>query len=218
MQNKFTWFDLNSRIDSESEISCCLLRLFDLIKESLHLYFNIKNSQDIYDLLTQAERQNKDSLFIEWFLNKGIPKLKSIDLNNLPKDDRFLAMLELDEYILKSEMDFADPEEIRSCIISFVSSLQQYIDLCREELNEEYRVDEIVQIYEVYGQGTESWFSKPSDDTIDKLNNTAYGVYLIQFDDFINYTKNNDSKSEKLSPSSTILNDITGGYTVERGS
>lgn len=140
MQNKFTWFDLNSRIDSESEISCCLLRLFDLIKESLHLYFNIKNSQDIYDLLTQAERQNKDSLFIEWFLNKGIPKLKSIDLNNLPKDDRFLAMLELDEYILKSEMDFADPEEIRSCIISFVSSLQQYIDLCREELNEEYRV------------------------------------------------------------------------------
>nr|WP_250628995.1 hypothetical protein [Bacillus subtilis] len=168
--------------------------------------------------MTQAERQNKDSLFIEWFLNKGIPKLKSIDLNNLPKDDRFLAMLELDEYILKSEMDFADPEEIRSCIISFVSSLQQYIDLCREELNEEYRVDEIVQIYEVYGQGTESWFSKPSDDTIDKLNNTAYGVYLIQFDDFINYTKNNDSKSEKLSPSSTILNDITGGYTVERGS
>ncbi|QHF58007.1 SPBc2 prophage-derived protein [Bacillus subtilis] len=116
------------------------MRLFDLIKESLHLYFNIKNSQDIYDLLTQVERHNKDSLFIEWFLNKGIPKLKSIDLNNLPKDDRFLAMLELDEYILKSEMDFADPEEIRSCIISFVSSLQQYIDLCREELNEEYRV------------------------------------------------------------------------------
>ncbi|WDI23483.1 hypothetical protein PUW21_10690 [Bacillus subtilis] len=137
MQNKLTWFDLNSRIDSESEISCCFLRLFDLIRESLHLYFNIKNFQDIYDLLTQAERQNKDSLFIEWFLNKGIPKLKSIDLNNLPKDDRFLAMLELDEYILKSEMDFADPEEIRS---SFVSSLQQYIDLCKEELNEEYRV------------------------------------------------------------------------------
>lgn len=55
-------------------------------------------------------------------------------------------------------------------------------------------------------------------DAIDKLNNTAYGVYLIQFDDFINYTKNKDSESEKLSPSSTILNDITGGYTVERGS
>ncbi|AMR46940.1 MULTISPECIES: hypothetical protein [Bacillus subtilis group] len=81
----------------------------------------------------------------------------------------------------------------------------------------EYK-DEIVQIFEVYGQGTESWFSKPSDDTIDKLNNTAYGVYLIQFDDFINYTKNKDSESEKLSPSSTILNDITGGYTVGRGS
>lgn len=78
--------------------------------------------------------------------------------------------------------------------------------------------DEIVQIFEVYGQGTESRFSKPSDDTIDKLNNTAYGVYLIQFDDFINYTKNKDIESKKLSSSSTILNDITGGYTVGRGS
>ncbi|MCY8798133.1 hypothetical protein [Bacillus inaquosorum] len=140
MQNKLTWFDLNYRTDLESKISCCLLRLFDLIKESLHLYFNIKNALDIYDFLTQAERQNKDNLFVEWFINKGNPKLRSIDFNNLPKDDRFLAMLELDEYILKSEMDFADPEEIRSCIISFVSSLQQYIDLCKEELNEEYKV------------------------------------------------------------------------------
>ncbi|WP_367947755.1 hypothetical protein [Bacillus subtilis] len=140
MQNKLTWFDLNYRTDSESKISCCLLRLFDLIKESLHIYFNIKNSKDIYDFLSQAKRQSKDTLFVEWFINKGISKLKSINFNNLPKDDRFLAMLELDEYILKSEMDFADPEEIRSCIISFVSSLQQYIDLCKEELNEEYRV------------------------------------------------------------------------------
>lgn len=140
MQDKLTWFDLNYRTDKESKISCCLLRLFDLMKESLHIYFNIKNSKDIYDFLSQAKRLSKDNLFVEWFLNKGIPKLKSINFNNLPKDDRFLAMLELDEYILKSEMDFADPEEIRSCIISFVSSLQQYIDLCKEELNEEYRV------------------------------------------------------------------------------
>ncbi|MED0870406.1 hypothetical protein P4T23_15505 [Bacillus spizizenii] len=140
MQNKLTWFDLNYRTDTESKISCCLLRLFDLIQESLHIYFNIKNSKDIYDFLSQAKRQSKDNLFVEWFLNKGIPKLRSIDLNNLPKDDRFLAMLELDEYFLKSEMDFADPEEIRSWIISFVNSLQQYIDLSKEELNEECRV------------------------------------------------------------------------------
>ncbi|MBW8279927.1 hypothetical protein KZ489_10060 [Bacillus amyloliquefaciens] len=110
------------------------------MKESLRIYFNIENSKDIYDFLSQAKRQSKDNLFVEWFLNKGIPKLRSIDLNNLPKDDRFLAMLELDEYVLKSEMDFADLEEIRSCIISFVSSLQQYIDLCKEELNEKCRV------------------------------------------------------------------------------
>ncbi|WIT26834.1 hypothetical protein [Bacillus phage SPbetaL1] len=70
MENKLTWFDLNYRTDSEAKISCCLLRLFDLMKESLHIYFNIKNTKDIYDFLSQAERQNKDNLFVEWFLNK----------------------------------------------------------------------------------------------------------------------------------------------------
>lgn len=70
----------------------------------------------------------------------------------------------------------------------------------------------------MYGQGSDSWFLKPSDETIDKLNNTAYGVYLIQLDDFINYIKNKDSERNKLSSSTTILNDITGGYAVGRGS
>ncbi|UOO16179.1 hypothetical protein [Bacillus velezensis] len=78
--------------------------------------------------------------------------------------------------------------------------------------------DEIVQVFEVYGQGTDSWFLKPSDDTVYKLNNTAYGVYLNQFDDFINYTKNKDNESKKVSYGTTILNDIAGGYTVGRGS
>ncbi|MET1166777.1 hypothetical protein ABWV16_17035 [Bacillus velezensis] len=81
----------------------------------------------------------------------------------------------------------------------------------------EYK-DEIIQIFEVYGQGTDSWFSKPSDDTIDKLNNTAYGVYLIQFDDFMNYIKNKHGESKKVSSISSIINGITGGYTVGRGS
>ncbi|MEC2307755.1 hypothetical protein [Bacillus atrophaeus] len=140
MQNKLTWFDLNYRTDSESKINCCLLRLFDLIKESLHIYFDIKESLDINNFLIHAERQNKDNLFVEWFIDKGLPKLKSIDFNNLPKDDRFLAMLEIDEFVLKNEMDFSDPEEVRGCIISFVNSLRQYIDLCKEELHEECRV------------------------------------------------------------------------------
>ncbi|MHC9080533.1 hypothetical protein [Bacillus altitudinis] len=48
---------------------------------------------------------------------------------------------------------------------------------------------EIIQIFEMYGQGTVSWFTKPNEETVKKLKNTAYGVYLIQFDDFINHYK-----------------------------
>ncbi|BCT30442.1 hypothetical protein [Bacillus velezensis] len=176
MSNKLTWFDLDFRTKLESPINCCLLKLFDLIKEGLHIYFNIKDSQDINDFLIKAERQNKDNLFIEWIRYKGIPKSRSIDFNNLPTNDRFLAMLEFDEYVLKSEMDYKDIDEIRSCIISTVTSLQQYIDLCKEELSEELKIRNAI-----------------CPTTIKELSND-------------------------LSSSSSILNDITGGYTVKRGS
>lgn len=65
MQKKLTWFDLNYRTDSESRISCCLLRLFDLIKESLHIYFNIKNSKDIMIFCPRL----KDKARITFLLN-----------------------------------------------------------------------------------------------------------------------------------------------------
>ncbi|KIN34048.1 hypothetical protein [Bacillus subtilis] len=179
-----------------------------------------KTEFNINDVLENYKRRDEERR--EFIIHKGRTAMKEIirevnqrgSLNEAdihygtPKPQLSFSDVELG-YMLTSMMEYAtnhvgNPVD-EEC--EFENKLAYF----------EYK-NEIVQIFEVYGQGTESWFSKPSDDTIDKLNSTAYGVYLIQFDDFIIYTKNNDSKSEKLSPSSTILNDITGGYTVGRGS
>lgn len=130
-KNAGTWFDLDFEVKPGNNINEALLRLFDLMKESLHIYFNIENSSDIHEFLKNAAlKNNVDSSFIEWIKEKGIPRLKNIDFNNAPNDDRFLAMIEFDEFILQNEMDFKEPEEVRGCIITMVNCFQEYIKIC----------------------------------------------------------------------------------------
>lgn len=131
MKNAMSWFDLDFEFKPENNIDKALLRLFELMKKSLHIYFNIENSSDIHEFLKIAAVKNDaDYPFLEWIKEKGIPRLRNIDFNKLPNDARFLVMIEFDEFVLQNEMDFIDPEEVRGCIISTVNSLQEYINIC----------------------------------------------------------------------------------------
>ncbi|KIN34049.1 hypothetical protein B4068_2011 [Bacillus subtilis] len=131
--NSATWFDLEFEVKPDNNIDKALMRLFDLMKKSLHIYFNIENSFDIHGFLKIATtKTNVDYPFIEWIKEKGIPRLKNIDFKNVPNNDQFLAMIEIDEHCLKCEMDFEDSKEVRGCIISTVNSLQEYINICKQ--------------------------------------------------------------------------------------
>ncbi|MED3231580.1 MULTISPECIES: hypothetical protein [Bacillus] len=133
MKNAMSWFDIDFEVKPGNKINGALLRLFDLMKESLQIYFNIENSSDIHKFLKNAAAKNNvDYSFIEWIRGKGIPRLKKIDFENLPSNDQFLAMIEFDEYCLKCEMDFKEPEEVRSCIITIINSIQEYINICNQ--------------------------------------------------------------------------------------
>ncbi|MES5057034.1 hypothetical protein ACOTSX_04920 [Bacillus velezensis] len=133
MKNAMSWFDINFKTKTDNKIDEVLLRLFDLMKKSLHIYFNIGNSSDIHEFLKiAATKNNVDHSFIEWIKVKGIPRLKSIDFENLPSNDQFLAMIEIDEYCLKSEMDFKEPEEVRGWIITIINSIQEYANICKQ--------------------------------------------------------------------------------------
>ncbi|MCX4184164.1 hypothetical protein LSG23_09580 [Bacillus velezensis] len=133
MKNAMSWFDINFETKTDNKIDEVLLRLFDLMKKSLHIYFNIGNSSDIHEFLKiVATKNNVDHSFIEWIKVKGIPRLKSIDFENLPSNDQFLAMIEIDEYCLKSEMDFKEPEEVRGWIITIINSIQEYANICKQ--------------------------------------------------------------------------------------
>ncbi|MDM5216886.1 hypothetical protein [Bacillus velezensis] len=138
-ENSAKWFDIDFKAKLDNNIDEALVRLFDLMKKSLHIYFNIKNSSDIHEFLAIAAAKNYvDYSFIEWIRGKGIPRLKSIDFENLPSNDQFLAMIEIDEYCLKSEMDFKEPEEVRGWIITIINSIQEYINICNQLIKGEF--------------------------------------------------------------------------------
>lgn len=76
-ENSAKWFDIDFKTKTDNNIDEALLRLFDLMKKSLHIYFNIENSSDIHEFLKiAATKSNVDYSFIEWIRGKGIPKIK----------------------------------------------------------------------------------------------------------------------------------------------
>ncbi|MEH7714217.1 hypothetical protein [Bacillus velezensis] len=57
-ENSAKWFDIDFKTKTDNNIDEALLRLFDLMKKSLHIYFNIKNSSDIHEFLKIAAAKN----------------------------------------------------------------------------------------------------------------------------------------------------------------
>ncbi|MEC1647469.1 hypothetical protein [Bacillus halotolerans] len=128
------WFKLEPNYE-ETEVHITINRMLNLCRDALSKYFSIPDSKNINDLIQRAYEKNNDLLdegFLEWLLEKGLPRLNNINFSTLPNEKKFVAMIEIDEFVLQNEMDFADPEEVRGCIISFANSLSEYISSYNE--------------------------------------------------------------------------------------
>ncbi|AKL83299.1 YotG [Bacillus atrophaeus UCMB-5137] len=128
------WFELEPMY-AETKVNESVDRMLILCRDALSEYFSISDSKDINELIQKAYESRDKSLdepFLEWLLEKGLPRLHNIDFSNLPDNEKLIAMIEIDEFVLENEMDFSDPEEVRACIISFVNSLPEYISSCSE--------------------------------------------------------------------------------------
>lgn len=128
------WFELEPMY-ADTKVNKSVDRMLILCRDALSEYFSISDSKDIKELIQRAYESRDKSLdesFLEWLLEKGLPRLHNIDFSNLPDNEKFIAMIEIDEFVLENEMDFSDPEEVRACIISFVNSLPEYISSCNE--------------------------------------------------------------------------------------
>ncbi|MGY0432376.1 hypothetical protein ACWYID_06710 [Bacillus rugosus] len=128
------WFKLEPMY-ADTKVNESVDRMLILCRDALSEYFSISDSKDIKELIQRAYESKDKSLdesFLEWLSEKGLPQLHNIDFSNLPDNEKFITMIEIDEFVLENEMDFSDPEEVRACIISFVNSLPEYISSSKE--------------------------------------------------------------------------------------
>lgn len=162
------WFGLEA-FTKYTESDKAMDKMLELCREALNTYFSVSHSENINELVQKAHSNDgNDTHFLEWITEKGLPRLNNIDFSNLPNEKRFVSMIEIDEFVLKNEMDFSDPDEVRGCIISFVNSLDEYIALCKNEVSasiesllsesDEFSVDDEYNFDELFSQNS-NWGS-----------------------------------------------------------
>ncbi|WP_428828498.1 hypothetical protein ACPJHH_13100 [Bacillus altitudinis] len=122
------WFGMIP-YSEKTEAQCALDRVLTLHREALVQYLSVDDRGDIYDLIRAAKITDKNSgdvLFLDWLIEKGLTQICSLDFSKITDQEKFIAMVDLDEFVLQNEMDFLEPNEVRGCIISFLSDLKWY--------------------------------------------------------------------------------------------
>ncbi|WP_024427729.1 hypothetical protein [Bacillus safensis] len=122
------WFGM-SPYSEKTTSQCALDRVLTLYREALVRYLAVPDCGNVDDLIASVKRTNKkssDVLFLDWLAEKGLPKLRDSNFNNIADQRKFISMINVDEFVLQNEMDFSEPNEVRGCIISFLSDLKRY--------------------------------------------------------------------------------------------
>jgi hypothetical protein len=120
------WFGVEISYDN-NKFNVSLDALLQLYKECLVRYFNLENIKDSNELLAilkTTELGIGDSMFLEWYEQKGLPNIKKVALWTDHSDEQMIAEIDYEHYILSEEMNAFDyPEEVRSVLISVSSYL-----------------------------------------------------------------------------------------------
>lgn len=122
------WFGM-SPYSEKTAAQSTLDRVLSLHRDALVRYLSVPDCGNVDDLIVSAKRTDKkssDVLFLDWLVEKGLPKLRDSNLNNIADQRKFISMINVDEFVLQNEMDFSEPNEVRGCIISFLSDLKWY--------------------------------------------------------------------------------------------
>ncbi|WP_350303580.1 hypothetical protein [Bacillus pumilus] len=122
------WFGMIP-YSEKTAAQCALDRVLTLHREAIVKYLAVPDCGSFCDLIHLAERsdnKSSDVLFLAWLKEKGIPQMRHIDFSKLADQEQFSYMINVDEFALQCEMDFSDPEEVRGCIVSFLSDLKWY--------------------------------------------------------------------------------------------
>lgn len=125
------WFGCSVQYDPSTGFNQSLDDLLSLYANAVTQYFEIDSVPDVQSLLIEASghRLTKGQrLFLDWFESKGLPSVQSLSAITCINDEQTaIAEINYEAYILKEEMDFNYPEDVRASLIAISNELQSII-------------------------------------------------------------------------------------------
>jgi hypothetical protein len=122
------WFEVRS--DSKS-LNSSLDSLFSLYINAISKYFSCEEARTVTELVAKADQSHLtagERMFLDWFVETGLPCIRRILSMDLPNNHELFAQLDYERYILEEEMDFRYPDDVRSSLVNIVSDLPTRIE------------------------------------------------------------------------------------------
>ncbi|WP_342576451.1 hypothetical protein [Paenibacillus sp. FSL M8-0142] len=126
------WFGCSVQYDPSTNFNQSLDDLLKLYADALTRYLKIDSAPDVQGLIIEAsgnQLTRGQMLFLDWFESKGLPSVQSLaNITEVANEQTAVAEISYEAYILKEEMDFDYPEDVRSSLITISNELQSTIN------------------------------------------------------------------------------------------
>ena len=131
------WFGGIKEYDQSTLAAISLDSFLEIYAKATMKYLNVSGSQsleDIFDFLPKYRLKKIQKLFLEYLEEKGLSQIMDILSSDLSQSELLIPHIEYYKYILKAEIDFEYPDNVRSFLVDLPIYLSWDIDRIREDL------------------------------------------------------------------------------------
>ncbi|WP_342498187.1 hypothetical protein [Bacillus sp. FSL M8-0350] len=123
MKNIYLWYGVDFKRSASKNIQGSFEEWLNLIKEELHKYFGINQTETLQELL---DKSNNDSYFVEWFNEIGFPSLQQLNIERVLEEGRFVSLIEFDKFLIENEHEWEEEhKEMRGTLISAIKDMPE---------------------------------------------------------------------------------------------
>ncbi|MBU8573644.1 hypothetical protein [Bacillus pumilus] len=119
----YSWYEVDFKKSASKNIQDAFDEWLNLIKEELHKYFEISETETLKELL---DKSNNDSYFVKWFNEIGFPSLQQLNIERVSEEERFVSLIEFDKFLIENEHEWEEEhKEMRGTLISAIKDMPE---------------------------------------------------------------------------------------------
>lgn len=123
MSDVYSWYGVDFKRSASKNIQGALEEWLNLIKDELHKYFQVSQSETLQEML---DKSSNDSYFVNWFNEIGFQSLQQLNVEMILEEDSFVNFVEFDKFLIENEHEWEDEhKEMRGTLISAIKDMPE---------------------------------------------------------------------------------------------